>query len=135
MANGRSTAKSKPLPKGSIRSEADLDQAIRLVDSLLDRYSSLSHAEKRTLKMVGELIREYEDIHHPMPEVSPRELLTYLLKLNGLSISQFASTVGIPIGTISAALNGTGQLTDAQSAKIAQRFKLVSDAFVKKSTR
>ena len=56
-------------PLRPIRTEKELDQAIEVIDSLLDR-ADLTAAEEDYLDLLGDLVERYEDEADPLPEVS-----------------------------------------------------------------
>ena len=53
-------------PLRPIRSEQDLDRAIAVVDSLIDK-GELSQDEDDYLDVLGDLVRKYETENHPAP--------------------------------------------------------------------
>src|SRR5437899_6952002 len=68
----------RQFPLRPIRSETELDRAIAMINSLLDR-DQLSPAEEDYLDVLGDLVERYEDHAHPIPDVSDEEMLRFLI--------------------------------------------------------
>ncbi len=52
-------------PPRSIKSEKDFDQVQTIMDSLIDQ-NNLTSDEQDYLNVLGSLVRDYEDLHHPI---------------------------------------------------------------------
>jgi HTH-type transcriptional regulator/antitoxin HigA len=65
-------------PLRPIHSDKQLDEAIGIVDSLLDR-GNLAPGEEDYLDVLGDLIERYEGEAHPMAPVSDAEMLRHLI--------------------------------------------------------
>src|SRR5205809_5382940 len=90
VAAGRKTASPK------IRSQAQLDRAIKKLDALLCRAPLLSSSEQALLRKLTDQVRDYEQAHIPVPEVSNAAILNQLLQANELTSRQLAETTGVP---------------------------------------
>jgi len=66
----------------------------------------LSTAERKLLRLLTKLVKDYEEKHYPTPEAPPEEILQNLLENSGKSQSRFALAVGIPRSTICEFLSG-----------------------------
>src|SRR6266851_201037 len=106
VANGRSIA-----TKAGIQSEAGLDQAIELLDFLLSRKGTLSVSEKKAIEYLSDLIKEYEDRQHSIPDVDPGNVLNYLLESHDMSAEALARLTHVPAFVIRGVLSGTTQLS------------------------
>ena len=64
-------------PLRPLRSEADLDRAVLMLDQLIDiGLDQRSTDQSDYMLVLGTLIKEYEDVHYPMPcELEEREVL------------------------------------------------------------
>jgi HTH-type transcriptional regulator/antitoxin HigA len=92
-------------PLRPLRSDADLDGAVAVVDALTDR-AELAPEESDYLEVLGRLIDGYEAERDPLPEVSPVEALRYLLEEHGLTQADLRAQTGLPVATISDAVIG-----------------------------
>jgi HTH-type transcriptional regulator / antitoxin HigA len=90
-------------PLRPIRSDEDLDKAICMVDTLLDR-RDLSAEEEDYLDVLGDLIERYENDAHPMPPVSDADMLRHLIEAKGVSQTEVAEATEIAVSTISEVL-------------------------------
>lgn len=129
LANGRRAARNGRRI-GRIRTNADLNRAIRIVDALLDR-PFLSQAEEKKLEELSDQIEAYETQRQPLPDVPVRDLLGYLMELHGLTVAKLSAATGVSALALRRLLNGTGYLDFADSAKIADHFSLRPGAFVR----
>src|SRR5208283_1062913 len=84
-----------------IRSEGELDRAVKVIDSLIDR-PSLSPGEQDYLDVLSDLVEAYEDKHHSMPPVSDARLLQHLIEAKGVTQTAVSQATGIANSTISA---------------------------------
>jgi HTH-type transcriptional regulator/antitoxin HigA len=72
----------RKFPLRPIRSEAELDRAIAMVDALSDR-ESLTPDEHDYLLVLAQLIEQYEDERYPIPAISGVPMLRYLIESKG----------------------------------------------------
>ena len=80
-------------PLRPIRSDEELEEAVRMVDSLLDR-RDLAPEEEDYLEVLGDLIERYEGEAHPMAPVSDAEMLRHLIEAKGVSQTEISSGHG-----------------------------------------
>jgi HTH-type transcriptional regulator/antitoxin HigA len=133
------TAKSTPgspylslvlaFPLRPLRSDADLDRAVAVVDALTDR-KELIPEEADYLEVLGRLIEDYEAEHDPLPAMSPVEALRYLIEENGLTQAELCAQVGLPVATMSEVLNGKRGISPRVRQALAERFKVSPALFV-----
>jgi HTH-type transcriptional regulator/antitoxin HigA len=116
------------LPLRPIRSDAELDAAVAVIDGLTDR--DLSPPERDYLDVLGDLVEAYENdtvlIGHP----GDAALLTLLIADRGVTQAQVAKDTGIAESTISEVLAGKRKLNRSQIAKLARYFRVEPGAFV-----
>ena len=118
-----------------IRSHAELDQAIAVIDELIDR-SRLNAGEQDYLDVLGDLVEAYEDKHFPMPEVeSDAEALHLLLEGREISQQQLARATGIANSTISAVLHGSRALNRNHIEILSEFFRVDPSLFVSLKAR
>ena len=115
-------------PLRPIRSDKELDEAVRMVDSLLDRRNLISE-EEDYLEVLGDLIEQYESEAHPMPPVSDAEMLRHLIEAKGVSQTQISDATGIADSTISEVLKGKRSLNRNHIGKLARYFNVSPDVF------
>jgi antitoxin component HigA of HigAB toxin-antitoxin module len=85
------------------------------------------------LKAVGPFIEQYEKKEFPSKDVTPEEMLRYLMEENNLSQYDLTDCVGAQ-PAVSYVLTGKRKLTREQIAKLARRFH-VSEATFYPSSR
>src|SRR5688572_27124346 len=90
-------------PLRPLRSDAELDRAIAVINSLIDR-DRLEPGEEDYLDVLGDLVEKYEDEHHPMPPLSDAEMLRYLIESRDVTQVQAAAGTGLAESTISEVL-------------------------------
>lgn len=116
-------------PLRPIRSDEELDEAIRMVDSLLDR-PKLAPEEEDYLEVLGDLVKQYETEAHPMRPVTDAEMLRHLIEAKGVSQTELSGATGIADSTISEILKGKRSLNRNHIGKLARYFHVSPDVFV-----
>ena len=101
----------RKLPLRPIRSEAELDRAIAMIDALSDR-KELSPDEHDYLLVLANLIERYEDEHHAIPAVAGVSMLRYLIESKGVTQARVAAEAGIAESALSEILAGKRKLGD-----------------------
>lgn len=117
-------------PIRPLRSDAELDEAIQVLDRLLSRKKPLDEQEQGYLDSLSHEIRHYEDANLPMPVVSGAALLRHLIDARDATLSDVALGSGIAVSTISSVLNGKRQLNRNHIEKLAHYFGVVPGAFL-----
>jgi HTH-type transcriptional regulator / antitoxin HigA len=115
-------------PLRPIRSDGELDEAVRMVDSLLAR-RDLAPEEEDYLEVLGDLVEQYESEAHPMAPVSDAEMLRHLIEAKGVSQTQISDATGIADSTISEVLKGKRSLNRGHIGKLAKYFSVSPDVF------
>jgi HTH-type transcriptional regulator / antitoxin HigA len=113
----------RKMPLRPIRSEAELDRAIAMVDALRDR-ETLSPDEHDYLLVLCGLIEAYEDEHHPIPAASGVPMLRYLIESRGVPQARVAAETGIAESTLSEILAGKRKLGIKSITALAGYFKV-----------
>ena len=111
-----------------IHSDEELEGAVKMVDSLLDR-RDLAPEEDDYLEVLGDLIERYESEAHPMAPVSDAEMLRHLIEAKGVSQTEICSATGIADSTISEILKGRRSLNRGHIGKLARYFNVSPDVF------
>jgi HTH-type transcriptional regulator/antitoxin HigA len=115
-------------PLRPIRSQEELDEAVVVLDSLMDRMP-LQPEELDYMRVLGEMVRKYEEEHIPIPRRSDAEMLHFLMESNGLNQSRLSQEIALPNSVLSDILRNKRKLTRAHIGKLVKRFKLQANAF------
>lgn len=110
-------------PLASIRSDAHLVEAQKVIDGLLAR-ERLNEGEATYLDALSDLVETYEDEHHAIAPASDADLLQQLLEARGLSQAQLSREAGLPRSTISEVLNGKRRFSRQMIHKLAAYFQI-----------
>jgi HTH-type transcriptional regulator/antitoxin HigA len=116
-------------PLRPIRAEEDLQRAIAVINSLIDR-DALTPDEADYLDVLGDLVEKYETEHHPLPPVSDAEMLRHLIEARGTTQAQIAADTGIAESTISAILAGKRGMTRKHIESLSRYFKVKPAVFI-----
>lgn len=117
----------KTFPPRPVRSEVELLETQKVIDSLLDR-PQLTPDERDYLDVLGTLVYEYEEKHYPMPDISGVELLKVLmseLNLRQKDLVPIFKTESI----VSEVLHGQRKLTANHIQRLAEFFHISPAAF------
>lgn len=115
-------------PLRPIRSDEELDRAIRVIDSLIDR-DHLELGEKDYLDVLSDLVERYETEHHPIPPLPDGELLRHLIETGGTTQAEVARKTGIAESTLSEVAAGKRKLSRGHIGKLARYFGVQPGAF------
>jgi HTH-type transcriptional regulator/antitoxin HigA len=110
-------------PLRRITSERELDRAIEVVNSLLDR-AGLDAWEEAYLDVLGDLIERYEATEYPAQPVSDAEILRHLMEARDATQVEVAAATGIAESTISAVLRGKRKLARRHLESLARYFRV-----------
>jgi HTH-type transcriptional regulator/antitoxin HigA len=117
-------------PLVPIRNDKHLRHAQAVIDALLKK-GRLDSGEDAYLEVLSDLVREYEDQHHPLPEPSDAALLAHLLEARGMSQSELASKTGIARSTISQILKGKRRISMSHVGPLAAALNADPAVFVR----
>ncbi|MEN6404849.1 MAG: helix-turn-helix domain-containing protein [Thermoguttaceae bacterium] len=115
-------------PLRPLRSDRELNAAVKMVDSLLDR-KDLATEESDYLEVLGDLIEQYETEAHPIAPVSDKEMLRHLIEAKGVSQTRIANATNIANSTISEVLSGKRSLNRDHIAKLSRFFGVSPNVF------
>lgn len=115
-------------PLRPLRTDADLDAAVAVVDELLDR-GTLSAAEQDYLDVLSDLVEVYENEAVPMRAVGDAEMLRVLVENRGVTQAELAKQSRIAESTISEVLAGKRKLNRTQIGKLARFFHVEPGVF------
>ena len=115
-------------PLRPLRSEADLDEAMTILDALVVK-DALSAAEADYLAVLSDLVEQYEAEAHPIPPASDAALLQHLLEAQSVTPHEVAQATGIDMATLAAVLAGPRHLTREQIGQLARYFQVSPSVF------
>ena len=117
------------IPVCPIRSDADYDRMVSLMNQLLDVVGDdASHPLAPVLALIGDQVEGYDTDHFAIPRSEPREVLRFLLNQHGLKQSDLGDLVAQP--NVSAILNGHRSISRTLAKALAQRFNVSVEVFL-----
>ena len=117
-------------PIRPLRSDGELDEAIRVIDRLLSRKKHLDEQEQGYLDSLSHEIRRYEEANVPMPAVSGAAMLRHLIDARDATLSEVALGTGIAVSTISSVLGDKRELNRRHIEKLAHFFGVAPGVFL-----
>jgi HTH-type transcriptional regulator / antitoxin HigA len=129
-ANARYLKLATIFPIRPLSSDAELDQAIGVLDQLLSRKNPLDQQEQGYLDSLSHEIERYEAVNVPIPDVSGAAMLRHLIEARDITLSDLATTTGIVISTLSSVLNGKRELNRRHIEKLAPYFGVSPGVFL-----
>jgi HTH-type transcriptional regulator/antitoxin HigA len=115
-------------PLRPLRTDADLDAAVDVIDSLIDQ-KELSSPEQDYLDVLSDLVEVYEAEAVPMRPVSDADMLRFLVENRGVTQVEVAKQTGIAESTVSEVLAGKRKLNRSQIGKLACYFHVEPGVF------
>lgn len=116
----------KPRP---IRSKREHARALAIVERLIDKPRQTA-AEKEMVELLSSLIDQYEEHLWPTPEISPGEMLKFLLDQRKMSQTELANQTGIAQSTIANVIAGRRQLSKSGMLILSKFFKMSPTLFM-----
>ncbi len=114
-----------------IRSEADYDYMVILMNSLLEvAGDDEEHPLSNLLDLVSDLVSRYEQMHYPIKAVEPKEALRFLISARGLKQEHLSNIV--PQSNLSAILAGKRKISATLAGKLGQFFDVSPALFIPK---
>lgn len=118
----------RAFPLVSIRSDAHLEEALTVIDRLLD-IPERSPAEEEYLQALTDLVEAYENAQVVIPPVRGVDALRYLIEENGLAQADLAPLFGAR-SIVSEVLAGKRRLALSHITRLTERFGLPADVFI-----
>jgi HTH-type transcriptional regulator/antitoxin HigA len=118
----------RQFPLRPIRSDRELDKAVKMIDSLLSR-TSLLPEEEDYLDVLGDLVKRYESETYPIASVSDAEMLSHRIEAKCVTQTEVSESTGIAVSTISEILAGKRALNRTHIDKLARYFKISAAVF------
>jgi len=110
-------------PLSSIRSEAHLGEAQKVMDRLLGK-GKLDDGEGTYLDALSDLVAVYEDEHHAIEPASDADMLRHLLDAKGVTQAQLSQETGIAKSSISEVLAGKKSFSRQMIRKLADYYNI-----------
>ena len=118
----------RKFPLRPLRTDADLDAAVAMIDSLLDQ-DRLSKPEHDYLDVLSDLVEAYEEEAVPMRRVDDSQMLRFLIENRGVSQADVSKQANIAESTISEVLAGKRKLNRNQIGKLTRYFHVEAGVF------
>jgi HTH-type transcriptional regulator / antitoxin HigA len=112
-----------------IRTEAENERCIRLLEELDRKGSRMSAAERRIADLLTLLIENFEEQNYALKASAPLDVLNELMLANGLKqkdLLDVFSTASI----VSEILRGKRQLTTEHIRRLSRRFHVSPEVFI-----
>lgn len=117
------------VPLHPVRTPADYDKAVALLNHLLDSGAARDgHPLSDLVDTLGVLIGEYDSEHFPLAEVSPLDSLRFLMEQHHLTQSELPE-IGSQ-GVVSEVLTGKRELNLRQIRALSTRFSVPASLFI-----
>jgi HTH-type transcriptional regulator/antitoxin HigA len=111
-----------------IRSEAENERHIAMLEELDRKGSRMSPAERRMAELLTLLIEDFEERHYGLKPASPIEVLNELMLANNLKQKDLLDVFGTP-SIASEVLNGKRKLNAEHIRKLSRRFNVSPELF------
>ena len=111
-----------------IRSEAENERHIAILEELDRKGSRMSAAERRMAELLMLLIEDFEEKHYPLKTASPVEVLSELMLANNLKQKDLVDVFGTP-SIVSEVLSGKRKLNAEHIRKLSRRFHISPELF------
>jgi HTH-type transcriptional regulator / antitoxin HigA len=111
-----------------IRSEAENERYIAMLEELDCKGNRLSAAERRMAELLTLLIEDFEEKHYALKAASPVEVLNELMLANNLKQKDLLDVFGTP-SIISEILRGKRKLTTEHIRRLSRRFQVSPEVF------
>ncbi len=117
------------IPLGVIRSKAEYDRAVVVLDTIIDEIGEdEAHPLADLAEALSVFVEAYDKAHYPTPEPSSQEMLRFLMEQNDLNQSDLPE-LGSQ-GVVSEILSGKRSLNVKQISRLAKRFNVSPGVFM-----
>ena len=116
---------------GIIESDDEYSRIEEIFNRLISKgEDKLSPEENKLFVLLANLLEEYESrTLEPIPDLSPREILTVLMRENNLKQTEMTAIFGTQ-SIVSEVLSGKRDITKSQAKKLAEKFKMNVEVFI-----
>jgi HTH-type transcriptional regulator/antitoxin HigA len=123
---GKLLAKVRPTV---IRTEAENNRMLGLVEQLMAKGESLTPEEGELLRLLGKLIADFEEEFYHLEDAEPHEVLKELMDARGLKQADVGQLLGSK-GRVSEVINGKRAISKAQAKALADFFHVSAELFI-----
>jgi HTH-type transcriptional regulator / antitoxin HigA len=123
---GKLLAKVRP---AVIKTEAENDRMLALVEQLMAKGDSLTPEEGELLRLLGKLIADFEEEFYHLEDAAPHEILRELMEARGLKQGDVGKLLGSK-GRVSEVINGKRAISKAQAKALAEFFHVSAELFI-----
>ena len=118
----------KVLPR-VIATDEEHERMLAEVEKLMDKGEHRTAEEDAALDLMVQLVRDYEEEHHPLPDPSPHEMLVYLMEQRNLKQAGL-----LPIfksrGYVSDVVNGKRAISKVHAKQLAEFSQVSANLFI-----
>ena len=111
-----------------IRTEAENERHIAMLEELDHKGGRMSAAERRMAELLTLLIEDFEEKHYALKPSSPVEVLNELMLANNLKQKDLLDVFGTP-SIASEVLNGKRRLNAEHIRRLSRRFRVSPEVF------
>lgn len=111
-----------------IRSEAENERHIAMLEELDGKGRRMSAAERRMAELLTLLIEDFEEKHYALKSANPIDVLNELMLANNLKQKDLVDVFGTP-SIASEVLSGKRKLNAGHIGKLSRRFKVSPEVF------
>jgi len=111
-----------------IRSEAENERFIEMLEELDRKGRRMSAAERRMADLLTLLIEDFEEKHYALKAASPLDVLNELMQTNNLKQKDLVDVFGTP-SIVSEVVSGRRKLNTEHIRKLSRRFKVSPEVF------
>ena len=115
-----------------IRTEADCDEALKLVESLWRAKPATPEGDR--LEVLLTLVEAYEAKHYPVAPPDPVDAILFRLEQEGLTRADLEDCIG-PRGRVSEVLSRRRPLSIGMIRKLHARFKIPAEVLIAPSAK
>jgi HTH-type transcriptional regulator/antitoxin HigA len=101
-----------------LRNDHELELAIREIDRLIDRGVRTGTEEGERLEFLSVLVKVYEDAHDPLMDMSPQDVVDFMLDQRNLTRADLSDLMG-GRSRVSDFFNGKRELSKNQARALA----------------
>jgi len=112
-----------------IRSEAENERYIAMLEELDSKGSRMTAAERRMAELLTLLIEDFEEKHYALKASKPVDILKELMSANNLKQKDLLDVFGTP-SIVSEVLHGKRQLTKEHIRRLSRRFHVSPEVFI-----
>ena len=113
---------------GVIRTEAENERCIRILEELDRKGTRMTAPEKRLADLLTLLIEDFEEKHYALKPADPIAVLTELMEANGLKQKDLVDIFRTP-SIVSEVMSGKRQLTKQHIRELSARFHVSPEVF------